>query len=475
MKKKITALVLAALLVLPMFVSTVEAKNLGRLRVAGSDRYATAVEISKSTFKKTSRVILATGSNYADALVGSGLSDAYDAPILLIQKDRIPDVVTNELDRLKPQHIYLLGGNAAIDEQVEVELGRRFVVKRLGGQNRFETATVIADEVSKTRSTANVSIVNGLNFPDALSASAYVAKHNGILLLSDGNTLTDAAHNYAKSASTVHVFGGVNAVSNTLTSTYDATRISGNNRYETSAAIATAVTDKPKYTILADGTNFPDALVAVSLSRYLNDAPIVLVGKDAVDPSVQSYLLKGLHAVIVGGESAVSDWSLNTITRAGATLENETTASFRNVKVLDDYTLQLYETSSASEFEQNPRQVPQIVKLNGISMIEPEGISASELAAYQAESKAYIERLIRGKAVQIRTDAISEGEGTPLVYAYVDGVMINEILLSDGYANVGIERFNAAYNEGFVAHMLDARSDERGLWRHQRTMDGINF
>ncbi|MCR5479783.1 MAG: leucine-rich repeat protein, partial [Ruminococcus sp.] len=60
--------------------------KLDTIRLAGKDRYETAVEISKyrsTVFYESSTVILANGMNYADALAAASLARYYHAPILL--------------------------------------------------------------------------------------------------------------------------------------------------------------------------------------------------------------------------------------------------------------------------------------------------------------------------------------------------------------------------------------------------------
>ena len=44
------------------------------LRICGDNRYATAAEIAKNTFEKADTVVLAYGTNYADALAGVSLA-----------------------------------------------------------------------------------------------------------------------------------------------------------------------------------------------------------------------------------------------------------------------------------------------------------------------------------------------------------------------------------------------------------------
>ncbi len=93
--------------------------------------------------------------------------------------------------------------------------------------------------------------------------------------------------------------------------TYNVSRISGQDRYETSVNIANYFTsDSLKNIIIASGNNFPDALSGSMLSKKL-DAPILL-SNDSSDKNEQSinYIKKHLqpqgNVYILGGESSIS-------------------------------------------------------------------------------------------------------------------------------------------------------------------------
>jgi putative cell wall-binding protein len=84
-------------------------------RDAGNDRFATSVAVSKATFPAgADRVYLATGKSFADALAGGPVAAAGPGPLLLVPGNCMPTVVRNEIDRLKPGRLVLLGGSGAV-------------------------------------------------------------------------------------------------------------------------------------------------------------------------------------------------------------------------------------------------------------------------------------------------------------------------------------------------------------------------
>jgi hypothetical protein len=87
-------------------------------RLAGADRYATAVALSKSVFPTATRALLATGSDFADALSGAPVAAGVPGPILLSRQGCVPQVTRDELTRLAVGRVTLLGGTGALSAAV---------------------------------------------------------------------------------------------------------------------------------------------------------------------------------------------------------------------------------------------------------------------------------------------------------------------------------------------------------------------
>lgn len=86
------------------------------VRVFGPDRYATSVAISQQLFPDggVTRVYLATGEAFPDAVGAGPAAAAAGAPVLLVGQDRLPEVVADELARLGPDEVVVIGGLDAI-------------------------------------------------------------------------------------------------------------------------------------------------------------------------------------------------------------------------------------------------------------------------------------------------------------------------------------------------------------------------
>ncbi|HEY5187311.1 MAG TPA: cell wall-binding repeat-containing protein [Actinomycetes bacterium] len=88
-------------------------------RLSGVDRYGTAAAISQAFFGSASRVFLATGSGFADALSAAALAAAVDGPVLLSDYACVPAADLNEISRLSANQITLVGGPGALSSAVQ--------------------------------------------------------------------------------------------------------------------------------------------------------------------------------------------------------------------------------------------------------------------------------------------------------------------------------------------------------------------
>ena len=88
-------------------------------RISGSDRYETGLNIVKhfkSSFKND--VILATGSDFPDALAGGVLAAKKQIPVLLVDKNYVSDGVKSYIRANGDINMYILGGTGVVPDNV---------------------------------------------------------------------------------------------------------------------------------------------------------------------------------------------------------------------------------------------------------------------------------------------------------------------------------------------------------------------
>ena len=92
-------------------------------RRAGADRYETAVAISRAEFGSTvSHVFIATGTNFPDGLSGGPAAASVGGPMLLVRGTSLPASVRDELLRLSPRRVTILGGMSVVSESIHAEI-----------------------------------------------------------------------------------------------------------------------------------------------------------------------------------------------------------------------------------------------------------------------------------------------------------------------------------------------------------------
>ncbi len=286
-------------------------------RLSGVDRYATAVKLSQATFSPgVPAVYIATGTTFPDALAGGVPAAIEDAPALLVGRDVIPQVVTDELQRLAPQRIVILGGTAAVSQSVEQQLAgyTSGPVERLAGPDRYATAAAISRDTFPNGA-GTVLVASGRTFPDALSGVPAAATWNGPILLVEPDVTPDATWDELQrlAPNEIVILGGPSAVSDRVEAEIDGIaptrRLQGPDRFATSAAIsADAFPNGASTVYVATGFVFADALSAGAVAGA-TPGPVILTAADDL-PDVQHQEVARLNPdriVILGGRSAVSD------------------------------------------------------------------------------------------------------------------------------------------------------------------------
>lgn len=274
-------------------------------RIAGKDRVNTAVELSKKGFEKAETVILVNGQKEVDALAGARLADKLKAPILLIEKDNTPEEVRKEIARLGAKNVILIGGEQALGEEVKEGLEGKNI-RRLAGENRFETSAKIAKELGKTD---KIILANGNSMVDALAASSLAIKEERSIILVEEKQIPEEVKEIVKGASDIVIVGGEGAIAKSLEEELEGKkveRLEGENRYQTAVKIAERTFGQVKEVALANGQAYADALAFGPLTGIKN-MPILLTEKENLPEDTKDYIEKNKveKVYMVGGESRI--------------------------------------------------------------------------------------------------------------------------------------------------------------------------
>lgn len=98
-------------------ISNTTLAELGARRVAGADRYATAVAVAQEAFDHADVVHLATGADFPDALAGAPAAARDAAPLLLVRRDCATEHTRRVINALGAEALVVLGGPNAVSDR----------------------------------------------------------------------------------------------------------------------------------------------------------------------------------------------------------------------------------------------------------------------------------------------------------------------------------------------------------------------
>lgn len=185
---------------------------------------------------------------------------------------------------------------------------------RLGGSDRFGTAVAISSRFNP--GVPAVYIATGVNYPDALSASA-VAGAEGVpllLVMPDFIPAVVWTELGRLAPQKIIVAGGPTTVYDSVVSQLGllapVTRYAGLDRYDTSRQLAEQANLTGSTTFIATGTNFPDALSSAAAAGSTGSSVVLAWGPaSAADDATKTTLSNiGTSSVRIAGSNAtVSD------------------------------------------------------------------------------------------------------------------------------------------------------------------------
>jgi putative cell wall-binding protein len=291
-------------------------------RVAGTDRYATAVAVAREAAPAARTVVLAGGEDRSliDGLVAGPLAASRDAALLLTARATLSAVTAAEITRRAADTVLVIGSQGAVSDDVVAALRGLGVtqIRRLGGADRYATAALVAAEVGAPDGAAFVASGANLSLVDGLAASGPAVRLDRPILLTALGELPAATSAALRDlgVSRTHVVGGTGAVSDAVLADLPGpTRLGGASRFDTAAAVATAfgAAVGEQDVVLAAGVGpLVDALPAGTLGRL-----VLLTGSTL--PAATSAWLTGSAATrltAVGGPGATTPAAVEGAVRA---------------------------------------------------------------------------------------------------------------------------------------------------------------
>jgi putative cell wall-binding protein len=260
-------------------------------RIAGASRFETAAALATDRYRSASDAVLARADDPADALAGSYVAGSHIGPVLLAEQHDVPQVTIDTYRALNVHKVRVLGGSGALGPEIDEELeAAGFVVERVAGNDRFETAAAVA----RNSGAANVGVkgaegrtvllANGFAPADALSAGPLAYGQQWPVLLTNADALPVATTRALDDLGIQHVVvvGGTAVVSDGVVEQLQGSgrtveRVAGADREATATALAdflVALGLQVGRVEVAAASSFADALVLGN--HAAPDAPVLL-------------------------------------------------------------------------------------------------------------------------------------------------------------------------------------------------------
>ncbi|MDO5500238.1 MAG: cell wall-binding repeat-containing protein [Propionibacteriaceae bacterium] len=290
-------------------------------RIGGTDRYHTSALVSRAGFQPgVDTVFVASGESFADALAAGSAAGRVGGPVLLTQGAALPPAIAEEVDRLDPHRIVVVGGEASVSADVLSQLGAHApTVERIAGVDRYHTAALLSSRYFPVNG-VHVFVASGEEFADALAGAAASRRLGAPVLLTARDRLPAATADELEriDANRIIILGGSAAVSDEVFGeareflSEHVYREAGADRYETSVRVSRAAFPSADTVYLANGLRFPDALSAAPLAAA-TDGPVLLVAGDTLTTEVcrEVQRLGATRIVALGGTAAVEDAVVN--------------------------------------------------------------------------------------------------------------------------------------------------------------------
>jgi D-alanyl-D-alanine carboxypeptidase len=268
-------------------------------RIAGSDRYATAVAVSRAAFASpipNGTVVLASGVSFGDEMAAGPVARMLGGPLLLTGTTALPAEVAAELARLRPRRAVVLGGTGTVSATVESAV-RRVVpdTMRVVGSDRYATAAAAIRLAFPAG--AHHAYTAGSAATDAIGAATLAAAHREPMIPIAGTSaaLSTGLVDLLRSLGTtsVTIVGGTGAVTSATQSRLQGlglrvARLAGADRYRTTALVARYTPSSGAGILVAPGTVTAEAFSATVLAAR-RGMPLMLNSPVCAGASLRDY------------------------------------------------------------------------------------------------------------------------------------------------------------------------------------------
>lgn len=251
-------------------------------------------------------VVLVNGTSLSDVGTAASLVASYvaDAVVYAESRTSLGEGAVGVITQQQPEQVVLVGGTAALAEQVEAEL-RELVsgvrLERLAGRDRIHTAALAARFTLGGRVGATVVLANGWSLSDVGTAAAAVAAGSADAVLytqhralGQPTRLVLGSHRPRQ----VLIVGGTEAIADGLELVIsdeafgaEVVRLGGETRLDTAALFAQeSLRSGADTAVIADGWSNDDVGIAATLAAAVRNSAIIYTDGEALTADARRLL-----------------------------------------------------------------------------------------------------------------------------------------------------------------------------------------
>lgn len=147
-----------------------------------------SMELNKSIFEKANEVFLINEAALVDGISATPLAYAKNAPIIPVKMDKLDNKTKDFFKQLEVKKITIIGGLKSVSKDIEDKLIEDgYEVKRIYGDDRYQTSLKIANELEKIKSVKHLILINSsVGLENALGIYSFAAEKNMPIVWSDG-------------------------------------------------------------------------------------------------------------------------------------------------------------------------------------------------------------------------------------------------------------------------------------------------
>jgi putative cell wall-binding protein len=304
--------VLAFCILIAFSSVSVKATTLSEVRLGGANRIETNIKVIDNAFTSSDYVIIASDTEYTEAIIAASISGQYTAPVLLSSSDSLSGSTIAEIKKLGATKAIIVG--STLKESISTQLTTMGLsCQRIAGTDKYDTAIKVANDIT-TYDT--IFLVSGDSFADGMSVAPIAHSLKAPVLLTKSNDISPATLNLLNSENIkkVYVIGGPAVISDSIVASIPtAERIYGSSRYDTNIDIIQKFSSIFDFSTiyLSTGGNFPDALSGSSTG-----SPVLLTQR-IPSTSLKGFIdsIRDLLSTIkvLGGDASLRQYTVDNI------------------------------------------------------------------------------------------------------------------------------------------------------------------